>query len=186
MRRFKGSDLTNFLMAVDRNMTEPVRIIVIGGSSIALAFDPDTGTHDVDTYDSPVAKLTAAVAAAAIETGLSLPIRNATVAELPYHFEDRLQRVLPDLDNLELLVPDRHDIALSKILRGDEHDFEQIAALHAVAPLEVAVLVDRFIGEMTHVIGNRRAHAYGLLNCIEHLWGETERVAHEKRVLAAT
>lgn len=108
-------------------------------------------------------------------TGLDIPVQNAAVADLPWNYEDRLRRVMPHLRHLEVVVPEAHDLVLSKLIRGAEHDIEQIAALHRQHPLDPDTLVDRFTTEMSHRIGDPRTLELNLLHCVELLWGELAR-----------
>lgn len=186
MRRYDRHELLVFLRAVDSHLDESVQLLVIGGGAIALGYGVDVGTRDIDTYDSNVSVLRDALIEARRETGLDVPIDRAGVAELPYDFEDRTREILQDeLSHLAVSVPDPVDLALSKLLRGDDHDLDQIAELHAVAPLDMETLVSRFEREMTHVIGNRRMQAYSVLDCVERLWGVLARKRVEPRLLGA-
>ena len=45
------------------------------------------------------------------------------MADLPYEAEDRFRTVALGLAKLEVMVPDRYDLALSKTVRGYAHDF---------------------------------------------------------------
>jgi hypothetical protein len=42
------------------------------------------------------------------ESGLHIPIAESTIAQFPEGFEQRLMRVTPELQHLELWVPDGH------------------------------------------------------------------------------
>jgi hypothetical protein len=103
-------------------------------------------------------------------------VDRAAIAELPHDFGDRLRPAMnDDLQYLQVFVPEPHDLALSKNVRGNENDLAQLAKLHELHPLDLDTLVDRFLKEMTHVIGNQRMHAYNLLDLVEQLWGELSR-----------
>jgi hypothetical protein len=167
-------DLRRFLEAMDAALTECVPILIIGGSAAALGYDVDTTTRDIDTLGLDERLQSAAGAARAV-TGLDIPIQNAAIADLPWNYEDRLRRVMPNLLHLEVLVPEAHDLVLSKLMRGAEHDLEQIAALHRRHPLDLELLVDRFTNEMSHRVGDPRTLELNLLNCVEILWGELDR-----------
>ena len=98
-------------------------------------------------------------------TGLDVPIERAAVADAPYFYEDRIRPAPLRLKKLRVMVPERHDLALMKVVRGDRHDVDVIAEIHTKHPLKLATLVKRFEEEMGHVIkdekralADRRSH----------------------------
>jgi hypothetical protein len=95
------------------------------------------------------ADLAAAAQKARAATGLDVPILKSGVADAPYEFESRLERVLPALRKLTVLVPEKHDLVLMKAVRCYEYDLEAIAEIHAHGPLDLDTLVRRFEEEMT-------------------------------------
>jgi uncharacterized nucleotidyltransferase DUF6036 len=105
-------------------------MVIIGGSAAALAYAVRTGTVDVDTFETDIAALTAALAAARTKTGLFIPVQRAAVADLPCHYESRLVRELPHLLRLLVRVPERHDLVLSKLMRCHEGDLQCIEEVH--------------------------------------------------------
>jgi hypothetical protein len=185
VRRFGPAELESFLTAVDAHLAEPAEIILIGGGAAAVGFGVDVGTQDLDTFNNTTAALDAAVAAAQQDTGLMIPVGKAGVADAPYHCEERLKRVMSQLGRLVVRVLDKHDLALSKAVRGYEHDMQQIEALHQTDALDYDVLVERFLGEMAQAIGNPRMIALAFLECIDRLFGDLARDRAEKRLRAA-
>jgi hypothetical protein len=185
MRRFEGSELRQFVVALDRHVEPSTQVIVIGGSAVALGYGIEIFTKDIDTFQVAPARLRDAIAKAREETGLPITVDNAAIAEFPYDFEDRLVPAMEDeLENLVIFVPEANDLSLSKLIRASDSDLDQIVLLHDAHPLDVDALINRFLNEMTHVIGNRRMQAYNLLDCIERLWGERTRERVQERVLS--
>jgi hypothetical protein len=86
-------------------------------------------------------------------TGLDVPTLKSAVADAPDDFESRLERVLPHLSRLTVLVPEKHDLVLMKAMRCYEHDLEAIVQIHANSPLDPDTLIRRFKEEMAP-IGN--------------------------------
>jgi hypothetical protein len=175
MQTFPPEDLIRFLEAVDRNLVANATITVIGGGAAAIGYGVDTATQDIDTFgDIGVDRhdLVAACAAAAAETKLRVPLGPAGVADVPWEYESRRIAVLPHLSRLHVLVLERHDLVLSKLVRGYQNDMAHIAQLHALAPLDFATLLSRYLNEMSHVIGRPEALAASFLNCIDMLFGE--------------
>jgi hypothetical protein len=151
MNGFRRAQLERFLEAVDAALPEPVVVVVIGGSAAALRYGVWRATHDIDTWSTVQATLAAAADKARAVTALDLPIQKSAVADAPFEFESRLERILPDLQRLKILVPEKHDLVLMKAVRCYEHDLEAIAQIHAHSPLDLEVLVQRFQDEMTPI-----------------------------------
>jgi hypothetical protein len=122
MRQYGYDELVNAFVQLDRVATAPRRVVVFGGAAIALHTRTATGTKDIDHDPPSLDELVNECAARDIELP---PFSAVTIAEYPYHYEDRLVRVLPDLAKLEVYVLEPHDLALSKVVRwyeGDETD----------------------------------------------------------------
>lgn len=151
MKTFLREQLERFLEAVDAALAGPVDVVIIGGTAAALHYGVTRATHDIDTWTTVQADLAAAAERARAVTGLDVPILKSGVADAPYEFESRLERVLPDLRKLTVLVPERHDLVLMKLVRCYEHDLETIAEIHAHSPLSLDVLLLRFQEEMTPI-----------------------------------
>jgi hypothetical protein len=183
MRRYAYDDLVGAFIVLDRAATSRRSVVVIGGAAVVLHIRASFGTKDIDTYESDVGDLVRACLA----QGIELPsIGNAGVSDFPYDFEDRLQRVLPELEHLELYVPERHDLVLSKVLRWAPGDREHVRELHESQPLAKETLIGRYL-EMEHVMGNRSEHDWNFVHCIDALFDEIaaddarERVAQHRR-----
>lgn len=174
MRKYTPTELETFLRAVDENLTEPFTLVVIGGTAAALAYHASLVTADIDTMND-VTAIQAACAAAASSTGLRIRVSASGVADAPYAYEERLQKlVLAWTKQLTIVVPERHDLALMKLLRGDEHDMEHIAQIHTNMPLSLDVLLGRWTNEMGHVVGRKSRHRFALLALVERLFGEDQ------------
>jgi hypothetical protein len=181
MLRFDAMDLRRFFTAVDTHLPEPAAMTVIGGSAVAL-YGASSGTQDVDTYRQLAAPLEEAVARARLTTGLDIPVLPAPVAEVPYYFEDRLQSEPGGWRRLTVYKLDPHDLALSKASRGWESDLAAIAALHAVIPLDLEVLVTRYLDEMCYAVGDPARLDLCFVLLVERLFGETAATQIETRL----
>jgi hypothetical protein len=173
-RRWQPGEVVRLLEAVDRCLDEPFRLIVIGGGAISVGYAVDIATEDIDAFETSIAVISEAVDRARDETGLAIPLTAVGVAEMPYNYQDRLRRVLPHLERLEVLVPNEHDLVLSKLARGRENDFLHIEELHRKHPLDMDVLIERHESELDHIASVRTRSGIRLnpLECIERLWGE--------------
>ena len=177
METFLREQLERFLEAVDSALAGPVEVVVIGGTAAALHYGVRRATHDIDTWTTVQADLAAAAERARSVTGLDVPILKSGVADAPYEFESRLERVLPDLRKLTVLVPEKHDLVLMKAVRCYEHDLEVIAEIHAHSPLSLDVLLLRFQEEMTP-IGDPARIRENFLVVVERLFPDSvEKVA---------
>jgi hypothetical protein len=172
-RRFEADELRRFLSAVDRYLSEPVAITVLGGSAIAL-HGVTAGTIDIDTWETDLSKLRTAIDRARADTGLHVPVSDTPTADVPYDYEDRLHTVPGTWTRLQVRILERHDLALSKAVRGYENDLAAIAKLHAIAPLDRQTLVARYRTEMRHAVGNRARRDANLAVLVERLFGEID------------
>jgi Nucleotidyltransferase of unknown function (DUF6036) len=181
MKSFHREQLERFLGAVDAALPEPVAVIVIGGTAAALHYGVGRATYDIDTWTTVGAALAAAAEKARAVTGLDVPLEKSGVANAPFEFESRLERVLPNLARLKVLVPERHDLVLMKAVRCYEHDLQTMAEIHAHSPLDLDVLVRRFKDEMTP-IGDPARIRGNFLAVVERLFPDSvEGVTRELR-----
>ncbi len=181
MKTFLREQLKEFLAAIDAALDRPAELVVIGGSAAALHYGVARATRDIDTWTNVGPALAAAADEARTATGLDVPLQKSGVADAPVDFESRLERVLPDLRRLKVLVPERHDLVLMKAVRCYEHDLATIAEIHAYSPLDADVLVRRFRDEMTR-IGELGRIRDNFLVVIERLFPErVDSVARQLR-----
>ena len=179
METFLREQFERFLAAVDTALARPVGVVVIGGAAAALHYGVTRATHDIDTWTTVQADLAAAAAKARAVTGLDVPILKSGVADAPYEFESRLERVLPGLRKLTVLVPEKHDLVLMKAVRCYEHDLEAITEIHAHAALDLDTLVRRFEEEMTP-IGDPARIRGNFLVVVERLFPDSVDAVEER------
>jgi hypothetical protein len=91
---------------------------------------------------------------------------------------------LPALRKLEILVPEKHDLVLMKIVRGYEHDLETAVDIHARHGLDFETLITRLASEMGHVVGDMRKLDLNFLALIERLYDEERLEEAGRRPLA--
>ena len=168
---FPRDEIERFLRAVDHELNGPVELVVIGGTAATLHYGARRATQDIDTLTAVSSNLAAAAARARTTTGLRIPIQIVTIADEPEDYVSRLERVLKHLKHLRLFVPERHDLVLMKSTRAYEHDIQVIREIHEHAPLDLEILVDRFINEMSPVGPPARIRG-NFLSVIEALFPE--------------
>jgi hypothetical protein len=176
---FNRAQLVTFLRAVDHNLSDPLTVIVIGGSAAILGYNSPVRTSDVDLFESSGNDFEAfktASAAAREETGLAIGVEVATVADIPDSYQDRVREAkISGLENLTIAVPDKYDLALSKTLRCMPHDVEAIAGIHERHPFAIKIFVDRFESELLPIATmDRRILCMNVTMMAARLWGMDE------------
>src|SRR5713226_8523285 len=174
--KLEASALFEFLGRVDRELTAPCTIFLIGGSAVSI-IDPAHSTSDVDLLSPGSEEFDAAVARLRARGEPVLPVQVVGIAEAPEGLEQRAQRVaLESATRLTVFVPERHDLAMMKLARGYEHDLQALEDIHRLQPFEVETLVARY--HETEVAGPRRRFALALLDLIARLFGDDEANKH--------
>jgi hypothetical protein len=90
--RFDAAALADFLRRVDRELTEPTTVLMIGGSAVAL-IDPAHATTDVDLLSPGSALFDSAVARIRERGEPVVPVQVVGVADLADGTEARAMRV---------------------------------------------------------------------------------------------
>lgn len=182
MKQFLPEELIQFLQKTDELLTADCALIIIGGAAASLAYGATRTTTDIDLATEPPKHLQAALELARTETGISIPVSYVGLHEPPYAFEDRLTVLKsPVLNKLHLYVPERHDLALMKMVRGYENDIQAIEEIHQTYPLKFEILIERFMDEMTQVRGNPSYIRLNFLLMVEALFSP-EEVEEAKRI----
>ncbi len=184
MARYGIDDLHVFLHSIDEKLDQDLSVILIGGSAAILTCHGAFHTHDIDTFEQ-VTAIQNAAEAARLETHLEIPIQHAAVADAPYGFESRLQNYsrIP-FKRLQILIPEKHDLVLMKMIRGDDHDIQHIKEIAERVKLEYGVLLSRFLEEMSHVIIDWRRLEENFLYMINELFGEEMAEETERSINA--
>jgi hypothetical protein len=172
VRYYVRAEIERFLRAVNEALERRATIILIGGGALAVKYRVDLPTTDIDTFNAIGHELRRAIDLAREATGLPMPFEQSGVADGPYGFEDRLVRALPSLRRLIVLVPERHDLALMKTVRGDLADFEKLGAVHRKTPFDLSVLLERYEEEMGHVVIDPRRLRGNFLGLVDELFPE--------------
>lgn len=175
MQRHTQDDLIAFLRAVDRFLEQRYPLVIIGGAAASLAYDDRAArtTTDVDSANPLSEEFQQAMRRAAEATGLNVPIEYHGVYDGPYEWEQRLYR--PEhlqFPKIKISIPERHDLALMKVIRGEEHDIQTVLDMHKDQALDLQVLMQRFQSEMAHVTGNMAMIRLNFIGLVEALFGE--------------
>jgi hypothetical protein len=170
-RRYTQVELLTFLKAVDEHLEASADLLIIGGAAASLRYGAISTTRDIDTWNDIPDSVMKAADRARTATGLPVPMERAAVADAPYHYEDRTLAAPIHFKKLRVSVPERHDLALMKIVRGYRHDIDVILEMHRREPLSLNTLIDRFENEMGHVIKDERELRMQFRLLIEELFG---------------
>lgn len=172
-RQYGTQEIKRLLKAVDSHLDQKVEIILIGGTAALLAFKATKMTHDIDSFNAMTENLIKAYELAKAETGLQILMSQATVADAPFSFEERL--VLYEslsFEFLTVLIPEIHDFILMKTVRGYEHDLDVIEEIFKKNKVEKSILIERFDTEMNHVIGHRNKLKLNFAAVLHRCFGE--------------
>jgi Nucleotidyltransferase of unknown function (DUF6036) len=185
VHKFTSKEIAKFLTRVEAELTSACSIVVIGGGAVGLKYKTEHATTDVDLWAVSDPRFWAAAKRVNAAMRPQIPVQKATIAEPPYNFEDRLiPLALPGLRKLTVLVPEAHDLVLLKVARAEAHDLDAIEDVHASHPLDLAVLLERYIETKTQVIGSVTEHRLNFLAAIARLFGEATAEEADERLTA--
>jgi hypothetical protein len=173
MKQFLTNQLETFIREADAFLESEYSLVVIGGAAAALAYHISKATTDIDVTGGIPEQLDAAFKRAAQSSGIEIPVTTVGVFEAPYHYEDRLVTLAHlKLKRLTIRVPEKHDLALMKTVRGYENDIQAIQEMHRLEALSYDVLLARFKSEMTQVSGRHDVIRLNFLATIAALFGQ--------------
>jgi hypothetical protein len=182
MGTLSKQELRKLFGNIDAKLKKQVDIYVIGGAAAILGYNVIKETNDVDldgSIDSEFGKLFAEEAA---RLKLDLYLSSKGVFSPPHNYRDRMHSESFAKKKLRVWYLDQYDLAISKIDRGIEKDFEDIKRVHQKSPFQMARLVQIFKDEYIGIaaIGNPREKMMNLLDLISMLFGD-EAMALVKR-----
>lgn len=184
LRAFTPDEMRAFFEALGQSFDHPAELVVVGGAGAILRHGATRPTVDIDMYSVPPPDgFVDAVVKARQRTNLVIPIEYPAVAQTPCDYDTRLERVFDmNLGQLTVLVPERHDLALMKIMRSDERDLLVISQMHQVNPLDLDTFVTRYTDEMSHAVADHRILRHKFLVCVERLFGPHAVDATRERI----
>jgi hypothetical protein len=179
VKTYGRDQILQFLGEVDELLGEPAAMEIIGGAAALLAYGARTATKDIDSF-VPIDERISRAAGLATR---KIPLDRAAVADPPWNYEDRRQRLDLPFRSLVVFVPERHDLLLMKAVRASRHDEEVIQEMHRVEPFDLDTIVQRYDEEMGQAIGDHKILDLKLELIIEKLFGATaaRRIGKSKR-----
>lgn len=142
-----------------------------------MGYGAEGMTSDIDVLSLAGSQtvFSRAVDRAREETGLAVGVSAAAVFTPPDGFEDRLRAARGlRMQRLTFKVPDKYDLALSKIAASGQrpHDLEAVARMHEKHHLSRKALVDRFEAEMQNVsVADSRQLSLTMAIAVARLYG---------------
>ncbi|MGH9313795.1 MAG: DUF6036 family nucleotidyltransferase [Vicinamibacterales bacterium] len=143
----------SFLRELNAQLTAPIDLHCIGGFTVSMCYGLARPTGDIDVFDVlPRSRagelLHLAQAGAPLAQKHRVHIQKVSVVNLPEHYAERLIEMFPRAySRLRLLAPDACDLALSKLERNNDQDFEDVKHLARTVPLDLDVLRKRYEAE---------------------------------------
>jgi hypothetical protein len=143
-----------FLQALDEKMTEACRLPCFGGFAVTLAYGLSRLTFDIDVLDVAPPR---AVEVLMREGGKGSPLATkhkvyldfVGIANPPYDYESRLRPIYEGaFQHLHLLVMDPYDVALTKLKRDSDKDFQDMLHLAEKIPFDLDVFEKRYKEEL--------------------------------------
>lgn len=169
----KKEDIIKLLIEIDKSLPEGVhfKLFIIGGSAACL-LDSKVFSRDIDILSSIPPELNDAIIKAKCVTGIDVEFGYTSVSDMPYNTEDRL--ILCDLflRKLTVYVPDPLDLILMKMPRGLEKDIVDSLALIKNFSIDYNSIVNRYLSETGHYIGNREVVNSLMAQLISSAYGE--------------
>lgn len=150
----------SFLKELDEKATEETRLDCMGGFVVTQLYGFSRETADLDVLViAPKEQLKPLLEFA--RQGGELHKRHKVyldyvgVAKVPEDYEGRLTEMFPKAHKrLRLCALDPYDLALSKLERNIQRDRDDVKHLARSAPLDLAVLKERYEKELRWQLGN--------------------------------
>lgn len=173
-RLFSPDEIRTFLRALDKNVSAPVTIELIGSGAGMLAFGLTKDSKDIDLTKISSKDFGQSWAKTQAETGLEIPAEIVGIFDAPYDYESRRSALQnTGLKNIQILVPERHDWALMKMMRLSEKDVEHVVDVANRLGFDPDLFLSLFKDEMTHAIGDKGNLKFAFLSLMETLFGPT-------------
>ena len=136
----------SFLKELDPIAGEPTKIPCIGGFAVTQHYGSVRTTVDLDVIDvAPIASRNRLLEAGGKGSSLARKHRVyldfVGIAQVPYEYEERLAPIYEGFfENIHLFVMDPYDIALCKLKRDNDRDFQDMLFLARITPFELECL----------------------------------------------
>ena len=144
----------SFLAAIDAMCSDVLELHCIGGFAVTQHYRLERPTGDIDVWEVLPSAAKAwlqevAGAGSDLHRKHRLYLQIVSSTTLPESYADRLIPLWPEeFSKLRLFVPDRYDLALSKVERNADVDIEDLKHLAADPTFDPKVLKGRYEEEL--------------------------------------
>ncbi len=152
------------LKEIDEKLEQTADLHFIGGFVVAMLYDLERETSDVDFIDVVPQDAGGKLSDLAGQRSLlykkyKVYLDPVTVATTPESYEDRLTQIFPkEFKHLKLYVLDPYDLALTKLERNGPKDREDILRLAEKVPFDLAVFRERYEKEFKVYVEHKIFH----------------------------
>ena len=147
----------SFLRELDRQLATPTELHCFGGFVVAEYYGLMRPTADIDILESRGTDLATLAKLAGRQSTLhkrhGVYIDVVTIADVPDNYDERLITPSGAFDNLRLRVFERHDLVLAKIVRNNDRDRADLAAIAGGPGLDIDLLRARYVEELRPKLG---------------------------------
>jgi len=128
--------LRELFSRVDARILKTLEIYIIGGASAILGYNVTKETNDIDIEGNIDPDFARIFSEEAKFLGLDLHLSSAGVFSPPFEYRKRSKFEDFPKKKLRVWFLDQYDLAISKIDRGLEKDYEDIKRVHQKAPFD--------------------------------------------------
>jgi hypothetical protein len=150
----------SFLLDLDKQLAGPTELHCFGGFVVAQCYGLTRPTADIDILDSKgtdlitIAKLAGRTSPLHKRHGVYIDVVAVAVADVPDHYGERLATALDEsFEKLQVRIFERHDLVLAKIVRNNDRDRADVAAIAGGPGLDIDVLRARYVEELRPKLG---------------------------------
>lgn len=151
---FPPSPWKEFLLELDEQVNEDCRLPVFGGFAVTMAYGLSRATSDIDVLDIAPNHLVRTLTelggkASHLASKYKVYLDIVGIANPPYEYESRLRPIYGGaFKHLHLLVMDPYDLALTKLKRDSDKDFQDVLQLAQKIPFDLALFERRYREEL--------------------------------------
>lgn len=174
MGKVSQAQLENLFAQVDSKLKKKIELYIIGGASAILGYNVTKVTNDVDIDGNIDSDLNRIFDEEAKKLGLDLYLSSKGVFFPPDHYRSRAEFKNFPKNNLRVWYLNQYDLAISKIDRGLDKDYDDIKRVHEKSAFNRDKLIDIFNQEYINVVatGNLREKKMNLIDLIANLFGD--------------
>jgi Nucleotidyltransferase of unknown function (DUF6036) len=174
MENVTKSQLNILFARVDARLNKKIDLFIIGGASAILGYNVSKVTNDVDVDGEIDSELSKIFSEEVKKLKLDLYLSSKGVFYPPDDYRSRSRSIDFPKNKLRVWFLDQYDLAISKIDRGSEKDYDDIKRVHVKSPFKRKVLIKIFKDEYINVVatGNKREKMMNLLDLVSNLFGD--------------